>query len=139
LLQPPSTQRILAQLQPSLVLSGDMHESCYYEHGDAAAEAVPEWTVTTFNPLQGTQFPGFGVMSLYGAGSAGNATDRAHSHSHAHVRSGGVSFHHCFACPALYSAAGHGVAAAVLLSGGVLRRLRRLAVPAQRGARGDIC
>jgi hypothetical protein len=165
---------ILLQLQPSLVLSGDMHESCYYEHalggdgagaaasaaagdaaaaagaaasaaaahsaaaaavgaGDAAAAAidaiaaaaahataitaahnaaadaadadaaaavpvVPEWTVTTFNPLQGTQFPGFGILSLYSQNLAGNLSSR----SHTHVRNGRVSFHHCFLCPAMY-------------------------------------
>ena len=108
-----------------------MHESCYYEHvvaaggnsaqssagGDAAA-AVPEWTVTSFNPLQGTQFPGFGILSLHRAAVAGNLS----RHSHTHARNGLVSFHHCFFCPVLYSAAGQGAAAAGLLLVFVLRR-----------------
>ena len=97
-----------------------MHESCYYEHPFTDAEyssatggagVVPEWTATSFNPLQGTQFPGFGILSLHRAAVAGNLS----RHSHTHVRNGLVSFHHCFFCPVLYSAAGQGAAAAGLL------------------------
>ena len=122
-----STQRILALLKPSLVLSGDMHESCYYEHpftdieyssATGGAGVVPEWTATSFNPLQGTQFPGFGILSLHRAAVAGNLS----RHSHTHARNGLVSFHHCFFCPVLYSAAGQGAAAAGLLLVFVLRR-----------------
>ena len=136
------TRRILQQLQPALVLSGDMHESCYYQHsfgggGDAADVPVeaPEWTVTTFNPLQGTQFPGVGILAMYGQNLAGNLS----SHSQSHVRNGRISFHHCFLCPLLYSAVGHGVAAAVLLFAFVLRRLKGFSVTVQRGQMGDCC
>jgi hypothetical protein len=142
-------QRIIHLLKPSLVLSGDAHESCYYEHpvGDSQAAsgaagggvgeggggvAVPEWTVTTFNVLQGTQFPGFGLLSLYKQQSANNGT----RYSHSHVDSGAVSFHHCFMCPAIYTAAGHCSAAAVLLSAFVCRILTRaLQSSSRRGVR----
>ena len=136
---PDDTRNILSQLQPSLVLSGDMHESCYYEHvvaaggnsmqssagGDAVA-AVPEWTVTSFNPLQGTIFPGFGILSLFKESSAANET----RHSHSHVLNGPVLFHHCFLCPVIYSVAGHAFAASCLLLGFVSRRVWRASAAA---------
>ncbi len=82
---------------------------------------VHEWTVTTFNLLQGTLFPGFGLLSLHKQSCATNAT----RHTQSHVRSGAASFHHCFMCPALFTAAGHGAAAAGLLLAAVWRRLKR--------------
>jgi hypothetical protein len=110
------TSRILTLLQPSLVLSGDFHGSCYYEHVlddgvysnvTGGATVVPEWIVTSINPLMGTQFPGLGILSLRKMTTDGNFL----RHSQTHMNNGAVSFHHCLLCPVLWSAAGHGVAA----------------------------
>ena len=134
-----STQRIVSLIEPSLVLSGDMHESCYYEHsfadGDRPASSqgaavLPEWTVTSFNPLQGTQFPGFGILSLY-SGPQRGATPSSSAHSHVSNRS--VSFHHCFMCPVFYSAAGHAAAASTVVCSFMFRRLLKIAMVWKRG------
>ena len=123
------TRRILTLLQPSLVLSGDFHGSCYYEHVldggmysnvTAGAAVVPEWIVTSINPLMGTQFPGLGILSLREMTTEGNFL----RHSQTHMNNGAVSFHHCLLCPVLWSAAGHGVAAAASMLRLYLRYMR---------------
>ena len=123
------TRRILTLLQPSLVLSGDFHGSCYYEHVvddgmfskvTRRAAVVPEWTVTSISPLQGTQFPGFGILSLRKMTTEGNSL----RHSQTHMNNGAISFHHCLLCPVLWSAAGHAVATAASIFRLYLRYMR---------------
>jgi hypothetical protein len=123
------TSRILSLLQPSLVLSGHDHSSCYYEHvlddgtysnATGGAAVVPEWIVTSLNPLQGTQFPGLGILSLRKMTTEGNFL----RYSQTHLNNGAVSFHHCLLCPVLWSAAGHGVAVAAAMLRLYLRYMR---------------
>ncbi|KAJ3413088.1 hypothetical protein HDV05_008542 [Chytridiales sp. JEL 0842] len=54
---------ILSNIRPKLVLSGDDHDDCVYNHKIGTVDVV-EHSIATFSWLQGNHFPGFAVMTL---------------------------------------------------------------------------
>ncbi|KAL1925524.1 uncharacterized protein VTP21DRAFT_407 [Calcarisporiella thermophila] len=58
------SQRILATLQPSLVLSGDDHDYCEVQHSwkDHGAKEI---TVSSFSMTMGVKIPGYVLLSLH--------------------------------------------------------------------------
>ncbi|CCM03321.1 uncharacterized protein FIBRA_05449 [Fibroporia radiculosa] len=68
-LAPQTSQFLLQTTRPSLVLSGDDHDYCEYEHtyNDIVTETlvnVTEVTVKTFSMAMGVRIPGFELLSL---------------------------------------------------------------------------
>jgi len=61
------TSRILNDLNPNFVFSGDDHDNCFVQHRWVAQKKIhraPEHTFGTFSWLQGNVHPSFGILKL---------------------------------------------------------------------------
>ena len=56
-------QRVIEIVKPVLVISGDDHDSCIYNH-TAYGGVVKEHSVPTFSWLQGNIYPAFGMLAF---------------------------------------------------------------------------
>lgn len=54
------TDRLLRELQPKFVFSGDAHEQCEFTHRRTGFPDATERTLNTFSWLQGNRIPSFG-------------------------------------------------------------------------------
>ncbi|KAI1315884.1 hypothetical protein EDD11_000260 [Mortierella claussenii] len=59
------SRRILRQIQPDMVFSGDDHDWCEIAHSLDSDRLTPEVTVRTFSFAQGIRRPAFVMLSLY--------------------------------------------------------------------------
>ncbi len=66
-LDPDLTERILARVQPTLVLSGDAHDLCEMRHPNFGAWDV---TLPSFSWLEGTYHHGYALLRTSAAGTA---------------------------------------------------------------------
>ena len=89
-----SSSRLLREVKPLLVLSGDHHSWCTTVHSTNAGHDTVEVTVGTFSWLQGSSDPSFGALLF---------TNSSESASLASLRPGCVASHasewHAVVCP----------------------------------------
>lgn len=64
LLSPQISQLLLQSLSPSLILSGDDHQSCALMHSLEGGKYSPEHTIATFSWMQGNRHPGFAILDI---------------------------------------------------------------------------
>ncbi|EFC40358.1 predicted protein [Naegleria gruberi] len=63
MLNPSDSKKLVSLTKPILVLSGDDHEYCKFQH-NVYEHTVTEHTIPTFSMLQGTFKYGYGILTL---------------------------------------------------------------------------
>ncbi|KAI9230924.1 MAG: hypothetical protein DHS80DRAFT_11635 [Piptocephalis tieghemiana] len=120
LLTPRLSQRILSNVQPTLILSGDDHDQCEVHHSippsdDDSPISAPkkalEYTVGTFSFMQGNLIPSAGLLSLFES-SDGKSQSFAYSV--------------CYLPDQLWTYTMYGILAAAALCHVLIARLARL-------------
>jgi ethanolamine phosphate phosphodiesterase len=63
MIQPGIVENVIKTVRPKLVISGDDHDDCVYEH-TMYSYPILEHSIGTFSWLQGNIHPSYGVMSF---------------------------------------------------------------------------